>query len=69
MTTCLRQPVLSLPKQIPKQLLLYKTTTCLAQPANTFFVSQVKKNLSKTTATKLYPAKKWETIMETMHKK
>ena len=34
-----------------------------------FFVSQVKKNLSKTTATKLYHAKKWETIMETMHKK
>ena len=38
------------------------------QPATTFFVSQVKKNLSKTTATKLYPAKKWEIIMETINK-
>ena len=26
-----------------------------------FFVSQMKKNLSKTTTTKLYPAQKWET--------
>ena len=30
-----------------------------------FFVPQMKKNLSKTTNAKLYPAKKWEA----MHKK
>ena len=28
--------------------------------ATTFFVSQIEKNLSKTTITKFYPAKKWE---------
>ena len=44
--------MLSLPKQIPVQLLLYKTTTCLIWPATT--ESQMKKKtLSKTTATKL----------------
>ena len=52
-------------KQIPLQSLLYKTTTCLKGPATTFFVtffvSQIKKNLSKTTTTKLYPAKKVDT--------
>ena len=69
-TTRLRQPVQSPPKQIPIQSLLYKTTNCLMRPTSDhFFVSQVKKNLSKTTATKLYPAKKWETIIETIHKK
>ena len=47
MTTHLRQPMLSLPKQIPIQLLLYKMTTCLSQPATTFFVSQMKKNCLK----------------------
>ena len=41
--TSVRQPMLSLPKQIPTQLLLCKTTTCLMQPATTFFVSQMKK--------------------------
>ena len=41
--TSVRQPMLSLPKQIPAQLLLCKTTTCLMQPATTFFVSQMKK--------------------------
>ena len=35
---------LSLPKKIPIQSLLYKTTTCLARPATFFFVSQLKKN-------------------------
>ena len=44
-TTCLRQPMLSHPKQIPIQ-------------STTFFVSQMKKNLSKTTITKLYQMKK-----------
>ena len=40
--------------------LLYKTTTCLTRPATTFFDSQMKKTLSKTTTTKLYPAKECE---------
>ena len=39
--------MLSPPKQIPIQLLLYKMTTCLAQPATTFFVSQMKKTSLK----------------------
>ena len=64
-TTHLRQPILSLPKPIPVQSLLYKTTTCLMWPAATFFVPQMKKNLSKTANAKLYPAEKWEA----MHKK
>ena len=55
------KPELSLPKQISMQSLLYKTTTCLTRPATTFFVSQMKKNLSKTTTTKLHTAKKWKT--------
>ena len=42
-TTHLRWPMLSPPKPIPIQSLLYKMTTCLA----TFFVPQMKKNLSK----------------------
>ena len=42
MTTCLRQPMLSLPKPIPIQLLLYKTTTSLMRPAATCFVPQMK---------------------------
>ena len=67
-TTRLRQPVLSLAKQIPIKSLLYTMTTCLMQPATTFFCLP-SLNLSKMTATKVYPAKKWETIMETMHKK
>ena len=33
-----RRPILSLSKQIPLQLLLYKTTTCLTRPA-TFILS------------------------------
>ena len=41
------------------------STTCLMQPATTFFDPQMKKNLSKTTTTKLYPVKKWKAV----HKK
>ena len=52
--------MLSLPKQIPIQSLLYKMTTCLTRSANTFFCLPNEKNLSETTTTKLYPAKKWE---------
>ena len=57
--------MLSPPKPIPIQSLLYKKTTCLTQPGTAFFVPQMKKNLSKTTITKNFPAKKWEA----MHKK
>ena len=49
-TTSLTQHMLSSPKQIPIQLRL----------AINFFVSQMNKNLSKTTITKLYAAKKWK---------
>ena len=63
-TTRLRWPLLGLPKQILIQLLLYKMTTCLMQSATTFFVSQMKKYLSKTTTTKLYQAQKRETNLE-----
>ena len=60
-TMHLRRPILSPPKQTPIQSLLYKTTTRLTRLATTFFVSQMKKNLSKTTTAKLYPSKEWET--------
>ena len=45
-TTRLRRTMLSVPKQIPKQSLLCKTTTCLTWSATTFLVS--KWNLYKT---------------------
>ena len=61
MITCLRRPILSLPRQIVIQLLLYKTTTCLMRPL--FFVSQRKNSPSKTTIKRLYPAKKCDTIV------
>ena len=37
--TCLRWPMVSLPKQIPGQSLLHKTTTCLLRPATYLFLS------------------------------
>ena len=43
-TTHLRQPILSPPKQITIQLLLYKTTSCATQPM-TNFASQIKKTV------------------------
>ena len=48
-TPHLRRPTLSPPKQIPIQLYLYKTTTCLTRPATTFLSPKWKKSLSKTT--------------------
>ena len=45
--TSLRRPALSLPKQIPIQLLLYKTTICLTQPATTFLSPKWKKTCLK----------------------
>ena len=57
-TTFLRQPMQTLPKQVPIQLLLYKTTICLTRPATTFLVPQMKKTCLKP---KFYPANKWET--------
>ena len=59
--SCLEHLTLSLPKQILIYLLLHKTTTYPTWPDTTSLVSYVKKNLSKTTTTKLYPGKKWET--------
>ena len=35
--------MLSIPKWIPVQSLLYEMITCLTQPATSFFVSQIKK--------------------------
>ena len=52
--------MLSPPKQIHVQSLLYKKTACLMRTATTFFDFQMKKSLSKTTTTKLYPAKECE---------
>ena len=50
--------MLNLPKQIPMQSLLHKTkTTCFTRTATIFSVSQIKKNLSKTT-TKTLPSEK-----------
>ena len=43
MTTSVKQPMLNLPKQILIQLLLYKATTRLTQPATTFFASKMEK--------------------------
>ena len=67
MTTRLRQPMPSPPKPIPIQTLLYKTTTCLTRPANTFFVPQMKKKqqqkkLPKTATARLYPVEKWKAM-------
>ena len=45
MTTRLRQPMLSPPKSIPIQSLLYKMTTGLTYPGTTFFVPLMKKKL------------------------
>ena len=42
-TTLVKRPMVSLPKQIPIQSLLYKTMTSLRRPANTFFDSEMKK--------------------------
>ena len=53
--------MLSPPIQILIQSLLYKTTTCLTRSATAFFCLPNEKKLPKTTTTKLYPAKKWET--------
>ena len=60
-TTRIRRTMLSTPKQTAIQSLLYRATSCLTRPSTTIFVSQMKKNLSKTTTTKFYPGKKWET--------
>ena len=54
--------MLSLPKQIPIQSLLYKATTHLTQPTTTFFLSQMKEKLSKTTTATMHKN-------ATMHKK
>ena len=45
MATSVKRAMLSPPKEISVQLLLYKT--CLMRPATTFFDSQMKKNCLK----------------------
>ena len=57
MITSIRRPTLTLPKPILIQSLLHKTNNYLTQPATTSLVLQMEKNLSKTTATKINPAK------------
>ena len=56
-TTRLRRPMLRQPKQISIQSLVYKTSTCLT-PSTTTFVSQMKKNLSKTTTLQNFTQRK-----------
>ena len=63
MITSLRQPILSLPKPIPIQSLMYKTTTCLTWPLTTFFVPKWKE-MSKTATAKHYLAGKWEACIK-----
>ena len=46
-TTSEKRPMLSSPKQIPIQSLLYKTTACLTRPATTFLTSKWKKTCLK----------------------
>ena len=58
-TNCLRPPMLSAPKPIPIQSLLYKTTTCLMRPGTTFFCPPSEKSLSKTATAKFYSPQKW----------
>ena len=63
-TTCLRRPMLSLPKPIPMQSLLYKTTICLTTtflpvlsptptPTPNVKKNEKKKKLSKTATAKI----------------
>ena len=69
MTPRLRQPGLSLPKQIPIQLLLYNTVTCLMQPATTFFCPpNEKKACLKQPLQNFTQQKNGKIHMETMHK-
>ena len=41
-TTLFKRPMVSLPKEISIQSLLYKTMTSLRRPVNTFFDSEMK---------------------------
>ena len=50
--------MLSLPKPIPIQLLLYKMTTCLTQPVTTFFCPPNEKQPLQN----FYAAEKWEAM-------
>ena len=58
-TNSIRRPKLSPPKQIPVQL--SRQDDHLPNATSNHFCLLTKKNLSKTTTTKLYSAKKWET--------
>ena len=61
-TTCLRRPTLSLPKPIPIQSFLYKTTTFLTQLVTTFLAPKWKTNLPKTITLNLQQTKKCKTM-------
>ena len=62
--------MVSLPQQIPIRPLLYKITTCLTQPATTFFVSQMKKKTYLKQPYKTLPSEEMENKHKTkMHKK
>ena len=61
MTTHLRWPLLSLPKQIPLELLLYKMKTVYCDQWPLFLSPKWKQKQPKTTTTKLYLTKKEET--------
>ena len=50
-TISVKRPMMNLPKHIPVKALLFNATS------NHFFDSHMIKNFSKTTTTKLYPAK------------
>ena len=52
-----------------RTIVMYKTAVCLTRTATTFFDLQMKKSLSKTTTTKLYPAKECKKKQGTMRKK
>ena len=61
-TNHLRWPMLSPPKPIPIQSLLYKTTTCLTQPVTTFLFPKWKKTPVLTSHSKTLSCEKWEAM-------
>ena len=70
MTTCLRQPVLSQPKQIPIQLLLYKMSACLMRPVTIFFPKNEKKKTVSNNHYETLPSEEIGNIHKAaMHKK
>ena len=56
--------MLSLPKQIPVQSLLYKTTTCLTRPVNTFLSTKWKKVCLKQPLKTLSSEEMWNNALK-----